>query len=73
MYGGVRCEWSTVNLNPKYYLVLRTMSGANIHPYILQVLNDDEQRQRYDQFGEAGIGMGGGGGGSGFEVRTKAC
>lgn len=42
--------------------------------YMLQVLNDDEQRQRYDQFGEAGIGMGGGGGGgSGFEVRTKAC
>lgn len=40
---------------------------------VLQVLNDDEQRQRYDQFGEAGIGMGGGGGGSGFEVRRKAC
>lgn len=36
-------------------------------------MNDDEQRQRYDQFGEAGIGMGGrGGGGQGFEVRRKA-
>ncbi|CAM9252101.1 unnamed protein product [Ectocarpus sp. 12 AP-2014] len=31
------------------------------------VLNDDEQRQRYDQFGEAGIGRGGGGGGAGFD------
>eukprot|EP00752_Nemacystus_decipiens_P004293 g3922.t1 len=31
------------------------------------VLNDDEQRQRYDQFGEAGIGRGAGGGGAGFD------
>lgn len=27
-----------------------------------QVLNDDEMRSRYDQFGEAGVRMGGGGG-----------
>lgn len=37
-----------------------------------QVLNDEEQRQRYDQFGEAGIGRGGGGGGAGFDVSTNA-
>lgn len=39
---------------------------------INQVLNDEEQRQRYDQFGEAGIGRGGGGGGAGFDVRDGA-
>lgn len=34
-----------------------------------QVLNDDEQRQRYDQFGEAGINMGAAGA-QGFDVRS---
>jgi DnaJ-class molecular chaperone len=38
----------------------------------VQVLSDGETRQRYDQFGEAGLrgsGMGGGGGGAGgYEV-----
>lgn len=35
-----------------------------------QVLNDDEQRQRYDQFGEAGINMGAAGA-QGFDVRSS--
>ena len=38
---------------------------------LLQVLSDGETRQRYDQFGEAGLrgsGMGGGGGAGGYEV-----
>lgn len=47
-----------------------THYGGRIIPQ--QVLNDDEKRQRYDQFGEAGVGMGGGGGGAGFDVSTKA-
>ena len=34
-----------------------------------QVLSDDQQRQRYDQFGEAGVGGGSGGGGSGCSDR----
>lgn len=32
-----------------------------------QVLSDDQQRQRYDQFGEAGVGGGSGGGGQSGE------
>ena len=33
-----------------------------------QVLSDDQQRQRYDQFGEAGVGGGSGGGQSGEDM-----
>ncbi|KAJ1450690.1 hypothetical protein M885DRAFT_531638 [Pelagophyceae sp. CCMP2097] len=35
------------------------------------VLSDPEKRQRYDQFGEAGLGGGGGGGGGGVEVNLE--
>lgn len=37
-----------------------------------QVLNDDDMRARYDQFGEAGV-SGAAAGGSGFEVITQIC
>jgi hypothetical protein len=69
------CSQSTASQLAILSLLLTQHIVTHVHTrtiLFVQVLSDGETRQRYDQFGEAGLrgsGMGGGGGGAGgYEV-----